>query len=129
MVGRSQVGGVSLRETLSTFTTNNSPKDGSASAATNSFLKAISTSCRALGHTSEIAQAARKGYFSYSDHFGLNQFFLTVTQDDQRSFRVRLYIRVGDDVSEEHKKYFQIFKNITVLIPRRSLFLITTQAS
>ena len=86
MVCQSQVSGVSLGQTLSTFIAKDIPKDGSASAATDSFLKAINTACRALGHTSEAAQATRKGYFLYSDHFGLKSFFLTVTPDDQCSF-------------------------------------------
>ena len=112
---QSQVNGVSLGETLSQFTTDHIPKDGLTNAATDAFLKAINTSCRALGHTSEAAKAARKGYFSYMDHYGLNSIFLTVTPDDQRNFRIRLYIHSGDDASQTVRKYFDIFKN-TILI-------------
>ena len=103
MIYQSQVNGVSLGETLSNFTTDDIPKDSSTNAATDSFLKTINTSCRALGHTSEAAKAARKGYFSYMDHFGLNSLFLTVTPDDQRNFRIRLYIDPGRNVSTNYE--------------------------
>ena len=101
MVCRSQVNGVSLGETLSKFTTDDIPKDGSTNTTTDAFLKAINTSCKALGHTTEAAKAARKGYFSFMDHFGLNSLFLTVTPDDQRNFRIRLYIDSGRNVSKK----------------------------
>ena len=110
MVCWSHSNDVSLEETLSLFTTDDIPKDGSTNTATDAFLKEINTSCRALGHTSGAAKAARKGYFSYIDHYGLNSIFLTVAPDDQRNFRIRLYIHSGDDVSQTVRKYFGIFK-------------------
>ena len=110
MVCRSQVNGVSLGETLSKFTTDDIPKDGSTNTATDAFLKAINTSCKALGHTTEAAKAARKGYFSYMDHFGLNSLFLTVTPDDQRNFRIRLYLDSGRNVSKKSENILNFSK-------------------
>ena len=99
MICRSQVSSESLGEKLANFTKDDIPSDGSTNPAVEAFLKAINTSCRALGQTPEAAKAARKGYFAYIDHLGLNSVFLTVTPDDLRSFRVRLYILAGQSVS------------------------------
>ncbi len=56
-----------------------------------SFISAISTSCRAMGHTEEAAKYARRSCFAILDHFGLNSLFLSTTPDDECSFRVRLF--------------------------------------
>jgi len=99
MVCRSQQNGESLGDRLAKFTTKDIPQDGTIAPSTEAFLKAINTSCRAMGHTPEAAKYARKCYFAYMDHFGLNSIFLTVTPDDLRNFRIRLYIHAGDTVS------------------------------
>ena len=106
----SQVNGVSLGETVSNFTTNDISKDSSTNAVTDSFLKAINTSCRALSHTSEAAKAVRKGYLSYMDHVGLNSLFLTVTPDDQPNVWIRLYIDPGRNVSTTYEIFWNFQK-------------------
>jgi len=60
---------------------------------TKGFLKAISTSCRAMGHTQEAANFARRCMFAMLDYQGLNSLFLFTTPDDECSFRVRLYCK------------------------------------
>ena len=99
MVCRSEVNGVPFGERLAQFTSSDVPLDGTSNEFTNMLLKAINTSCRAMGHTPEAAKAARKCYFSYMDHYGLNSIFLTVTPDDLRNFRIRLYVNAGRKVS------------------------------
>ncbi len=59
-------------------------------ATTKSFLKAISTTCKAMGHTEQAAKHARRRCFAMLDFFGLNSLFMSATPDDECSFRVRL---------------------------------------
>jgi hypothetical protein len=63
------------------------------------LLKAISTSCKAMGHTDKAAKYARRCCFAMLDHYGMNSLFLTTTPDDECSFRVRLYAKPEDWVS------------------------------
>jgi hypothetical protein len=65
-----------------------------------SVVKSITTSCKSLAHTAEAAADARKKQFAMMDHFGLNSLFLTITPDDECSFRVRLYAEPDDEVSQ-----------------------------
>ncbi len=60
---------------------------------TKGLLKAITMSCRAMGHTEEAAKYARQKHFAMLDYFGLNSLFLSTTPDAECSFRVRLYIK------------------------------------
>jgi hypothetical protein len=60
---------------------------------TKGLLKAISTSCKVMGHTDEAAKYARRCCFAMLDHYGLISLFLTTTPDDECSFRVRLYAK------------------------------------
>ena len=99
MICRSSINGVTLGDTLAKFTRDDFTNANSTSPAMEPLLKAITTSCRALGHTPEAAQHARKCYFSLIDHFGLNSLFLSITPDDLCSFRVRLYVKAEDFVS------------------------------
>ena len=62
------------------------------------FLKAISTSCRNMGHTEEAAKYNRRNFYALDDHFGLSSVFLSVTPDDECSFRVRLFAKAGEQV-------------------------------
>ena len=55
------------------------------------FLKAVSASCKELGHTKEAAQQARRRCFALQEYFGMHSLFVTITIDDECSFRVRLY--------------------------------------
>ncbi len=96
MTCRSSVDGVPLGEKLSTLTTKDLEKVNDnnidrLNATTKGLLKAISTSCRAMGHTKEAAKYARQCCFAMLDYFGLNSLFLSTTPDDECSFRVCLY--------------------------------------
>jgi hypothetical protein len=55
------------------------------------YLHTIEASCRSLPHTNEASLEARKVYFSYLMRYGNPTVFLTVTPDDQRSFRIVVY--------------------------------------
>lgn len=99
MLCRSQVNGVQLGETLSQFKTSDIPTDGSTNETTDRLLNAINTTCRALGHSPEAAKFARKCFFAYIDHYGLNSLFLSITPDDLNCFRVRLIVRPAEFVS------------------------------
>jgi hypothetical protein len=54
-------------------------------------VKAIKTTCRAMGHLEEAAQDARRCMFAMFDYYRLNSLFLSTTTDNECSFRVRLY--------------------------------------
>ena len=99
MICRSSINGVTLGDTLAKFTRDDFTNANSTSPAMEPLLKATTMSYRALGHTPEAAQHARKCYFSLIDHFGLNSLFLSITPDDLCSFRVRLYVKAEDFVS------------------------------
>ena len=100
MTSRSNVGGELLGEKFSKIPVGDLQE---AADETNSkqsnlvtkLMKSISTSCRALGHTPEAAQFARRSCFAMQDYFGLNSVFVTVTPCDECSFRVRLLTRPG----------------------------------
>ena len=55
------------------------------------FLRAVSASCRHLGMNEEAAKSARRKCFALQDFFGMHSLFVTITIDDECSFRVRLY--------------------------------------
>jgi hypothetical protein len=104
MVCRSTINGVLLGEKLSELTVNElqratDGKNCSPSRTTEKLLKAISTSCRAMGHTTEAAQFARRSCFAMADFFGLNSLFLTTTPCDECTHRVRLYSKAQEWVS------------------------------
>lgn len=63
------------------------------------FLKAVSTSCRSMGHTKESAQYARRKCFAMQDYHSMHSLFFTITPDDECSFRIRLYVNAGELVS------------------------------
>ena len=64
------------------------------------LMKAISTSCRSIACSPEAAKEARKKSFAMMDYYGVNPIFVTITPDDECSFRVRLFCHAGDSVSE-----------------------------
>jgi hypothetical protein len=70
-----------------------------ANSNVENIVRSITTKCKSLGHTAEAAQDARKRQFAMMDHFGLNSLFLTITPDDECSFRVRLYANPDNEVS------------------------------
>jgi hypothetical protein len=98
MTCRSSIDGVLLGEKLSTLSTIffEKIKDNNTDnldATTKCFLKIISTSCKAMGHTEQAAKDARWRCFAMLDYFGLNSLFLSTTPDNKSSFRVRLYCK------------------------------------
>ena len=104
MTCRSIVNGVSLGDRLSRLTTEDlqmvtNKNTEHLNENTKGLLKAICTSCKAMGHTDEAAKYARRCCFAMLDHYGLNSLFLTTTPDDECSFRVRLYAKPEEWVS------------------------------
>jgi hypothetical protein len=98
MTCRSSIDGISLGEKLSTLSTKDFEQikennNDNLNATTKCFLKAISTSCRAMGHTEQAAKDARRRCFAMLEYFRLNSLFLSTTPDDKCSFRVRLYCK------------------------------------
>ena len=104
MLCRSTIDGVPLGEKLSTLSMSNlekinDNKTDHLNANTKSLMSAISTSCRAMGHTEEAAKYARRCCFALLDCYGLNSLFLSTTPDDECSFRARLYCKPENWVS------------------------------
>jgi hypothetical protein len=98
MTCRSNVDGHLLGEKLSTLSISdfekvNDNNTDRLDATTKGFVKAISTSCRAVGHSEEVAKFARQCMFAMLDYYGLNSLFLRMTPDNECSFRVRLYCK------------------------------------
>jgi hypothetical protein len=98
MTCRSSIDGIPLGEKSSTLSTEDFEqiKDNNTDnldATTKCFLKAISTTCKAMGHTEQAAKDARRRCFAMLDYFGLNSLFLSTTPDDKCSFRVRLFCK------------------------------------
>jgi hypothetical protein len=98
MICRSTVNGTPLGEKLSTLSMTelekiNDNKTYHLNSNTRGLLKAISISCRAMGHNEEAAKYAKGCCFAMLDHFRLNSLFLSTTPDDECSFRVRLYCK------------------------------------
>ena len=76
------------------------------------LFKSISTSCRVMGHTPEAAQTARRNCFAMQDYFGLNSVFITITPDDECSFRVRLFATADKPETTLLSKRVSIFIRI-----------------
>ncbi len=98
MICRSSINDIPLGKQLCTLSTKHFEqiKDNNTDnldATTKCFLKAISISCKAMGHTEQAAKDARQCCFAMLDYFGLNGQFLSTTPDDECSFRVRLYCK------------------------------------
>ena len=55
------------------------------------YLQTVSTACKLMGHSKEVAQDARKKYFAMIDYFGLPSLFFTISPCDECSFCVGLY--------------------------------------
>jgi hypothetical protein len=98
MTCRSSIDDIPLGKKLSTLSTEvfEQIKDNNIDnldATTKFFLKAISTTCKDMGHTEQTAKDARHRCFAMLDYFGLNSLFLSTTPDDECSFRVRLFCK------------------------------------
>ena len=116
MLCRSTINGVPLGEKLSTLSMSdlekiNDNKTNHLNANTKSLMSAISTSCRAMGHTEEAAKYARRCCFALLDCYGLNSLFLSTTPDDECSFRVRLYCKPKNWVSHLFLALNSCFEN------------------
>jgi hypothetical protein len=88
MTCRSTVNGVSLGKKLLKLTVEDlelvqENNTDNLHENTKGLLKAISSSCKAMGHTDEVAKYARHCCFAILDYYGLNSLFLTRTQDDE----------------------------------------------
>jgi hypothetical protein len=98
MMCRSSIDGIPQGEKLSTLSTEDFEqiKDNNTDnldVTTKCFLKAISTTCKAMGHTEQAAKDARQRCFAMLDYFGLNSLFLSTTPDNECRFRVRLFCK------------------------------------
>ncbi len=77
MTCRSIVNGVSLGDRLSRLTIEDlqlvtNENTDNLHKNTKGLLKAISTSCKAMGHTDEAAKYVRRCCFAMLDHYGLS---------------------------------------------------------
>jgi hypothetical protein len=115
MTCRANINGVSLGETLSTLTIEElekikDNKTDHLNQKTKEFLKAITTTSNASGHTDAAAKFARRNAFAMLNQFGLNSLFLTTTPCDECSFRVRLLCNPQQWVSSFIMPDFLILK-------------------
>ena len=115
MTCRANINGVSLGETLSTLTIEElekikDNKTDHLNQKTKEFLKAITTTSKASGHTDAAAKFARRNAISMLSQFGLNSLFLTTTPCDECSFRVRLLCNPQQWVSSFIMPDFLILK-------------------
>lgn len=110
MICRSNLDGVTLGETLAKFSADCFKENAPPNKATELLLKAVNTSCTALGHTAEAAKDARRRLFAMTDHFGLNSIMFTISPCDLRSFRVRLFAGAGEWVSSGRFEIFTFLK-------------------
>ena len=104
MTSRSNIRGESLGEHFSKIPVEelqaaSDENDPKISTMVSKLMRSISTSCRALGYTPEAAQFARRCGFAMQDYYGLNSVFLTITPDDQCNYRIKLFTRPGEEVS------------------------------
>ena len=89
-----QIGNMSIdemRELMNEEGNNESTTARPQSSVAGKFVQAVSASCKELGHTKEAAQRARRRCFALQEYFGMHSLFVTITIDDECSFRVRLY--------------------------------------
>ena len=63
------------------------------------FLKQVTTSTAAIGHTSAAAALARRNCFAMGDYLGLQAIFATITPDDFCTVRVTLTVKAGEEVN------------------------------
>jgi hypothetical protein len=74
-------------------------EEGRETGVAGRFLKAVSASCRALGHTAEAAKQARRKNFALQEYHGRHAFMLTASPCAEGSFRIRLYADAGEEGS------------------------------
>ncbi len=98
MTCRSTIDGIPMSEKLSTLSTEDFEQiddndNDNLNATTKGFFRAISTTCKAMGHTEQAAKDARRRCFAMVDFFVLISLFMSTTPDDGCSFRVGLYYK------------------------------------
>ncbi len=130
MACRSTVNGVKLGEKLSKLTVQDLDKvqennTDNLHENTKGLFKAISTSCKAMGHTAEVAKYARRCCFAMLDYYGLHSLILTTTPDDECSFRVRLYAKPRDWVSA----LFTIYSISESFVSQKNPFIALTNVN
>jgi hypothetical protein len=111
MICRSTVDGMPLGEKLSTLPMTeleqiNDNKTDHLNSNIRGLLKAIFSSCRAMGHTEKAEKYANQCCFAMLDHYRLNSLFLSTTPDNECSFRVRRYCKPQNWVSSFFCIYF-----------------------
>lgn len=84
-----EIGKMTIEEIEEAINEEHANKKSTSTAS--KFLKAVSASCRHLGMNEEAAKSARRKCFALQDFFGMHSLFVTITIDDECSFRVRLY--------------------------------------
>ena len=62
-------------------------------------LKDVTASSKNIGHSAAAAKDALRNAFALSEYFGCHAIFATVTPDDLCTFRVKLTVRAGEEVS------------------------------
>ena len=105
---------------------------GYAGGAEGKFLRAVSSSCQAIGSSAEAAAYNRRNLFALDDYFGGCALFLTVTPCDECTYKVVmvsqtgfeielpvLYDPVSPDVSDASKK---LVKDLKKRQDRRMLY-------
>jgi hypothetical protein len=112
---RSNTGGISLGEQLSTMTMTDleqikDDKTDHLSPTTKEFLKAVCTACAAQGHTPEAAKHARRDAYAMLNAFGMNSLFFTTTPDDECNMRVQIYSKPQNWVRSQLKREFPVLK-------------------
>jgi len=60
----------------------------------------VTTSCASIGTSAQAAKYNRHNYYAMDDLLGCAAIFMTVTPDDEVSFRVRLYANAKEEVSK-----------------------------
>jgi hypothetical protein len=128
MTCRSSIDGIQLGEKFSTLSTedfkqiNDHKNNDQLNATTKSFLRTISTTCKAMGHTEQAAKDARRRCFAMLDFFGLNSLFMSTTPDDECNLRVKLYSRPHYWVSSYGNFFLSELKNTEFSETEKSVF-------
>jgi len=63
------------------------------------FLHAVDASCQPVGYSALNAKQNRRKHFAMDNYFGGHSLFLTTTPCDERTFRVKIFVNSGREVS------------------------------
>ena len=122
MTCRSNIDGITLGERISNLSMKDleqikNEKTDHLNDTSKEFLKAITTSCSAMGHTPEAAKLARRDAYSMLDKNGMNSVFVTTTPCDECTIRIQFYSKPQKWVSFHTWALFSSFE-IDVLFQR-----------